>query len=218
MLETEALIFDLDGTLWDSTEEAAVVWRRVAARNPAITDEITGARLKSFYGLPLEEIAKGMFTCVPYEVALATMEEAVREQCPYMLEHKGTLLGDVEGTLRCLKDKGFKLFIVSNCKEGYIETFIKAHGFETLITDHLCPGDTGEFKAANIRNIIDRWQLQSAVYIGDTQGDRDAAKEAGIPFIFAEYGFGTSDGSDAVIGRIEELPENIILKQTRKEG
>ena len=32
--------------------------------------------------------------------------------------------------------------------------------------------------------------LNSPVYVGDTQGDADACKMAGIPFIFAEYGFG----------------------------
>ena len=32
--------------------------------------------------------------------------------------------------------------------------------------------------------------IKSAAYVGDTQGDADAASFAGIDFIFAQYGFG----------------------------
>ena len=207
MLKTDAIIFDLDGTLWDSTEPAAVVWKDVASRYPEITDEITGPRLKTFYGLPLEDIARGMFTSVPFEQALSVMEICVKEQCPYLVENKGELLGDIEGTLRALKERGFKLFIVSNCRAGYIEAFLEGHKFGYLIDDHLCPGDTGELKAANIRNIIDRWQLKAPVYMGDTQGDKDASTEAGVPFIFARYGFGTADGWDEVADSFEQLTQ-----------
>ncbi len=205
MLKTDAIIFDVDGTLWDSTEPAAQIWKQVAARTPEITDEITGPRLKTFYGLPLEDIAKGMFQSVPYELALSVMEDCVREQCPYLIKHKGILLGDVEGTWKKLKQEGFRLFIVSNCRAGYIEAFLEGHGLGKYIDDHLCPGDTGRLKAENILEIMHRWHLTAPVYIGDTQGDRDAAQRAGVPFIYAAYGFGTTDGCEARVERLEEL-------------
>lgn len=213
MIFADSILFDLDGTLWDSSEPASVVWKQVAARYPEITDKISGPILKSFYGLPLEDIARGMFKSVPFEKALLVMEICVREQCPYLLEHTGILLGDIEGTLRKLKERGFRLFIVSNCRSGYIEAFLQGHKLEYLIDDHLCPGDTEELKAANIRAIIDRWQLKSPVYMGDTQGDLDAAREAGVPFIFAEYGFGTAAEQDAVATHFEELLDIVNLQK-----
>ncbi len=45
-------------------------------------------------------------------------------------------------------------------------------------------------KDKRFRMLIDRNHLSSPVYVGDTQGDADACHAAGIPFIFAEYGFG----------------------------
>ena len=209
MIKTDGVIFDVDGTLWDSTVPAAEVWRRVASEYPEITDEVSPERLKSFYGLPLEEIARRMFLSVPFEKAFAVMDRAVREQCPYLLDHKGELMGDVEGTFRKLKEMGIKVFIVSNCRAGYIEAFLEAYGYGPLVDDHLCPGDTGLFKADNIRMTVEKWGLKAPVYVGDTDGDEDAAREAGVPFIFAGYGFGKANEYSEKLDSLEELTERV---------
>ena len=200
----EAIIFDLDGTMWDSTNEAAHVWKEIASKNPAITDEITGPRLKSLYGLPLEEIAVGLFQSVPKEVAIATMEECVVAQCPYLATHKGQLLGNVKDTLKKLSTK-YKLFIVSNCKSGYIEAFLAGNQLGTFFLDHECPGGTGKLKAENIKLVMERNQIISAIYVGDTEGDGKAAHEAGLEFIYARYGFGEATEYEYVIDSFEEL-------------
>ena len=59
----------------------------------------------------------------------------------------------------------------------------------------------------NIKTIVDTYHLKSAVYVGDTAGDFQATKEAGLPFIFASYGFGQVTQPDAVISSLHELPE-----------
>lgn len=210
----ESIIFDLDGTIWDSTKEAAQVWKEVASKNPAIKDEITRSSLKAFYGLPLEDIAVGLFQSVPRDVAIATMEECVVAQNPYLERYKGELLGDIEETLKKLQ-KQYKLFIVSNCKSGYIEAFLKGNQLGQYFIDHLCPGDTGKLKAENIRIIMERNQIDSAIYVGDTAGDGKAAHEAGIDFIFARYGFGEATEYEYAIDSFAELVplmERIKLK------
>lgn len=212
-MSVEGIIFDLDGTLWDSTEEAAQIWKEIASKNPAITDEITGPILKGLYGLPLEEIAVKLFLSVPKEVAIATMEECVVAQCDYLEQHKGKLLGAVEHTLKELK-KHYKLFIVSNCKSGYIEAFLSGNQLQDYITDHECPGGTGKLKADNIRIIMERNQIISAIYVGDTMGDGIAAHEAGLDFIYANYGFGEATEYEY---RIESLEELILLMQRVEE-
>jgi phosphoglycolate phosphatase len=200
----DSIIFDLDGTIWDSADAAAVVWKDVASKYAEITDKVDGPTLKSFYGLPLEDIARNMFKSVPEEFALKVMEECVVKQCPYLEQHGAILLGDVEATLIALKKK-YKLFIVSNCKDGYIQAFLKAHDLEKYFDDFECPGRTGELKAANIRIIMERNHLVAPVYVGDTEGDYIATKEVGLPFVYARYGFGEVKKYDYVIDAFEEL-------------
>mgnify|MGYP002508692980 CR=1 FL=1 len=44
-----AMIFDVDGTLWDTTEAAAKIWSDVAAKYPEVKDTVT-AEKPSQYG------------------------------------------------------------------------------------------------------------------------------------------------------------------------
>ena len=44
-----------------------------------------------------------------------------------------------------------------------------------------------------IKLIVERNNIDEAVYVGDIQGDYDSSKRAGVKFIHAAYGFGTID-------------------------
>ena len=105
--------------------------------------------------------------------------------------------------------KKLPLFIVSNCQAGYIEAFLKVTDLGKYVTDFENPGRTGKPKADNIRLVIERNNLDKAFYVGDTQGDYDATMAAGIPFIFAAYGFGNIDGDEEEIQGLNELPDLI---------
>lgn len=203
-----AMLFDLDGTLWDSTEAAAEIWSNVAAKYPEVKDTITAEKLKSLYGLPLEDIAERLFVSVPKETAIRVMEECVQVQCPILAKGGGRLMGDVRTTFCRLRER-YRIFIVSNCRSGYIEAFLEAHGLGELVDDFTCPGETGKLKADNIRLICERngVPLDEAVYIGDTLSDETAARAAGVPFVFAAYGFGSAEQPDYRIAAVGELAE-----------
>ena len=121
------------------------------------------------------------------------------------MEHASCFVYDkVKETIISLSTQ-YQIFIVSNCQAGYIEAFLKNTGLENYVIDHLCPGDTGVLKADNIRLVMERNGLKSAVYVGDTQGDADACKKAGIPMIYAAYGFGQVEEPQVTIASMEEL-------------
>ena len=51
---------------------------------------------------------------------------------------------------------------------------------------------------------------EKAVYVGDTAGDEQSARDAGIPFIFCAYGFGQAKSPDAIINSFEELKDILL--------
>lgn len=110
----------------------------------------------------------------------------------------------MEKTLTLLQDK-YKLFIVSNCQDGYVQTFFDCHGLGHYFTDFEMSGRTGQAKGENIKLIIARNHLTKAVYVGDTLGDKEAAGYAGVPFIYARYGFGNLDHEDNAIDSIDQI-------------
>lgn len=202
----DSIIFDMDGTLWDSTDEVAVAFNKVLReKHPEVTDEVTGDKMKSLFGLFLDVIAVRLFLSVPEEQAILVMRDCCEYECEYLAENGAKLYGGLEATLKELS-KRYKLFIVSNCQEGYIQCFFQANpDLVQYFTDFEYPGRSGKVKADNIRLIAERNNLQSPVYVGDTAGDANAAKEAGVPFIFARYGFGDVKEYDGVIDSFGEL-------------
>ena len=105
----------------------------------------------------------------------------------------------------------YRLYIVSNCQDGYIQCFFQANPrLEQYFTDYECHGSTGLPKADNIRLIVERHNLKSPVYVGDTLGDANASKGAGVPFVYARYGFGDVKEYDYAIDSFGELQQLFI--------
>jgi phosphoglycolate phosphatase len=51
-------------------------------------------------------------------------------------------------------------------------------------------------KNHNIKLLMDKHGLKTPVYVGDTEGDGQQSRLAGIPFVFVSYGFGQTDDYD----------------------
>lgn len=77
--------------------------------------------------------------------------------------------------------------------------------------DYIAASEIGIFKYEAILKVINENKLDSAIYIGDTIGDLDAAKKANINFLWAKYGFGKNLNTKYSIDTINELP-NLVEK------
>lgn len=198
------IIFDLDGTLWDSTDEVAIAWNQALRGFSKIVHTLTGDELKREFGKPLEEIMDNLFP------GLSGPEKEELAACLYQAENERVesapciLYDRMPETIRRLSET-YPLFIVSNCQKGYIEAFLKNTGLGGYFKDFTCPGDTGRLKGDNIRIIMERNGIEDAVYVGDTQGDADACRKAGIPMIYAAYGFGDVEGDYETIHSFDAL-------------
>lgn len=199
------IIFDVDGTLWDTTEVVAKGWNRAIAEVGGTAAIITSSVLKKEFGKPMDAIANNLFYDASEEQRELLLEKCCEYEHDVLIENTDNLLfPDVKETVRKLSEK-YGLFIVSNCQSGYIELFMKKAGIEEYITDYECFGNTGKSKGENIKLVVERNNLKDAVYVGDTQGDYEATVFAGIPFVFAKYGFGNVENSSLAISGIKEL-------------
>lgn len=183
----KGLIFDLDGTLWDTTDRIVPVWNEVLARHGQRA--ITKADMLGFMGKTPEGIARLMLPSLSDGDAMAIMRECFREEQICLRQYGGVLYPELEATLTALGQQ-CGLYLVSNCQAEYLDTFFAAHGLRRYFDDWETHGNTGLSKAENIRLIVRRNGLDQAAYVGDTALDKASADEAGIPFIFASYGFG----------------------------
>ncbi|AAK80450.1 phosphoglycolate phosphatase [Clostridium acetobutylicum] len=203
-MKIDSIIFDLDGTLWNSIEGVCEAWKVVLKRHSNINKIITPKDIKASMGLQIDEIGKLLFPEEDEKMQLQLMNECCDEEKLYLGEHGGKLFAKLEPTLNKLSQK-YKLFIVSNCEDGYIQSFFKAHGLNKYFTDFECSGVTGLSKGENNKLIIKRNSLKNPVYVGDTLKDFESAKIANIPFVYARYGFGDVNEYDYVIDSFEEM-------------
>lgn len=212
-MKAESIIFDMDGTLWDSSENVAASWTETVRTcgDPMLRNMIiTGEDIRGVMGLPMTDIAKKLFPQLSETRQSEILDKCAENENNYLAAHGGILYPQLEETLKELS-KEHRLFIVSNCQCGYIEAFFEFCGPESLFTDYLCWGDTLKPKSETIKLLMKKNRCESAVYVGDTQGDFDAARAAGIPFIHAAYGFGAISGvPDASVSSFGELKEIII--------
>ena len=200
------IIFDVDGTLWDSTDVVAEAWNLEIDENSDLNPNLTGEELKSLFGKTMEEIFDALFPSLSSEEKMRLGTLCYEYENRLLEDKPGNVYEGVIETFHTLSDT-HPLFIVSNCQCGYIEAFLKSTGLNTCVKDHLCYGETLVSKGQTIRMLMERNQLKEAVYVGDTLGDFNACKEAGIPFIFAEYGFGDVPEADRRIQSISQLAE-----------
>lgn len=201
----KGIIFDLDGTLWDSSKEVVSAWNIALERFKDVDFKLTVEDMHNLMGKQLDEIFKIMLGDMPEQRRFEIMVECAKEEESYIRQHGGNLYPKLEETLIELKEN-YKLFIVSNCQEGYIEAFLEYNDMGKYFLDTENAGRTKKSKGENIKLIMNRNHLDKAVYVGDTEGDYEATKLAGIPFIHAKYGFGQIKEKTHFINELSELP------------
>ena len=206
-LEEESLIFDIDGTLWDSRALVAEGYNIQLRREGLDHLGVTAADLKPLFGKTMTEIADALFGSLSEETRYDLMARCMAtEQEHLRMDPCRIGYPDVATTLETLAQR-HRLFIVSNSEQGYPELTMEKLGITHLIQGHLCFGDTGTDKGTTILRLMERCRITSAVYIGDTQGDMEATYKAGLPFVWASYGFGTPERYDCKVDRFAQLAE-----------
>lgn len=205
MIKTDGIILDIDGTLWNTTGVVAKAWNKAIADCGFDADEVNASGLQKEFGKPMNVIADDLWPALSQEQKDLLMKQCcVREQESLKENREDISYPAVRDTIKALAQK-FRLYIVSNCQSGYIELTMEKNKIADFIKDHECYGDTGLGKADNLRLLVRRNGIKAPVYVGDTQGDADACREAGVKFVWAGYGFGSVQEFAAKVDRFDQL-------------
>lgn len=184
----DAIIFDLDGTLWNSVPEIYVSWTETIKKHKELKVP-SYEEVLAVMGLSDIKLIQTLFPQLNDNEALELFNECAIHENEYLSAHGATAYQGVNELFKALSPK-YKLCIVSNCGTGYIEAYMKSMKTEKYIADFECFGNTREPKSENIKSVVKRNGFKKALYIGDTVWDMQSAVSAGTDFVHASYGFG----------------------------
>lgn len=211
MKKYDSIIFDLDGTLWDTCEGCALTWNEVLQNRDISYRNITSTDMEQIMGKTHDEIRDLFFPTFEKAFADELLQEILFQETLVIQKGGWRLYPNIKEVLQTLSQT-YPLYIVSNCQEGYIQTFDLCTGLVSkLIKDFEYFSRTQQPKGVNIETVIKRNQLSNPIYIGDTLGDALAAKHAKIDFGFASYGFGQSATFELKFDQPDDICKHLCI-------
>lgn len=192
----DAVIFDLDGTLLDTLDDLMDATNHALAQMgwpPRSRDEI-----RQFVGngvaLLMERAVPAGTSAADTAKALAIFKDFYE---PHSRDKTAPYLG-VTGLLKALRDKGYRLAVVSNKFDAAVKTLVEDY-FPGLL--HAAAGENEAAGVPKKPAPAMVWGVMEdlgvtpdrAVYVGDSDVDLQTAKNAGLPCISVTWGFRNRD-------------------------
>ncbi|MCI7767215.1 MAG: HAD hydrolase-like protein [Oscillospiraceae bacterium] len=183
-------VFDVDGTLLDTTEGVLSSVRHTIEHFGF--EMLPEERLKGFIGPPIQDsfaLAYGLEGDILQELATffrnSYKDNDLLKAEPY---------NGIFDVMKALSERGITIAIATYKREDYAKTLLEHFGFDSY-SDIIYGGD--HFNRLKKRDIIMKCisdsgiqKLSDAVMIGDTENDAVGAMQLGIDFIGVTYGFG----------------------------
>ena len=207
------IIFDLDGTLWETIEATYEAANLIADKHMELR-KISKETIVRGMGLNSEENASNYMPYISTENGLKYMKE-ISDKTSEIINKKNVIIyNGVEETIKEL-NKNYKLGIVTNNRDKYAETFLKIANLKTYFTDYMGASSYNITKSEAIKIMVNKYKEKENYYVGDIKKDQEATIEAGIKFIHAKYGFEPNLESELYIEDIKKLPE-LLKKESNK--
>lgn len=200
----DAVVFDLDGTLWNSCLSVQKAWNlgldSWRVEHPLARENLSLKEVEGIMGLAFDEIFAKLFPEYSSEFQKTLglyLEEFEKEG---LAENGGDIYPGVnELSLEMVHQ--VPLGIVSNCQEGYIENFLN-QAKELSLVGFKSHGHTGLPKHQNIADLCQENDWNKVVYLGDTLSDFKSCAwvnqetEICVKFHLATWGFGAQSVLD----------------------
>jgi len=211
----QVILFDLDGTLFDTRKD--------------IANAVNFARRRySLPELPLDQVTAMVGDGVPILAERAfggtgvSLEEAVDSILEYYLAHPADESAPYPGVKETLPRIEPIKTIVSNKPENLVRELLNQHELDRYF-DFVAGGDTFPEKKpspVSLRYILSRYSIgeNDILVVGDHQPDIQMARTCGVRSVYCNYGFFGRDvvGADFAIDSFPEILD--ILERFEQAG
>ena len=185
----KALVFDLDGTLVDSTLDIA------AAVNATLEEDGLGPlppeRIRTFTGYGAGELIRRAFEAAGGTATDGRIARYLAHYQAHPAEHS-TLFRDAGEALPALHELGVRIAICTNKETELSRTVLRALGIEDAVDAIVGADDTPRIKPdpAHVLTALEAVGAapDEALYVGDHDADVEAAAGAGVPCVLVEWG------------------------------
>ncbi|MDC3170231.1 HAD-IA family hydrolase [Paracoccaceae bacterium] len=193
----KALVFDLDGTLVDTKDDM------LDAGNLVFESQGWETRLKGFSGL--QTAIQGGRTILRYGLRKEGLDfddnllkdyyQLYLSNYDKVLDNKSIVYNGVSDTLSQLQAMGVKLGLCTNKPEKHARELLKRLGLIDFFERSFVGSDTVGVAKPDPKPLLEAIERlgekpKDIFFVGDTNTDRDAAKNANVDFVFCEYGHG----------------------------
>ena len=205
------IVFDLDGTLWQTKKSYIYAYQKLCEKyHKTPTNGFDD--VLNYMGVKVDYLLKDLFPEIVNQTEI--IKEAVNYSIEYIINNPNDTCYD--GVFELLKklSEDYKIYIISNCPNEYVKTFFKVSKTEKFISDFYTI-ELGE-KSSHLEKISNNY-LDKTIFIGDDYEDySQIVNHQCIYFVYAKYGYKTSNVYDYSINNLNEL-KDILKVINRKE-
>jgi len=209
----ESIIFDLDGTLFQTDKLVIPAFQKTFEQLKMEGYEISympdERELLSVIGLTLDDVWQNLLPDVSKENYIKANNFLLENELSGVRAGYGALYPNVTDTLIELKNRGYRLFIASNGLKEYVygitEEFRIDHYFDAIYS-------AGEFNTATkkelVHKLVTEFEIKDGIMVGDRSSDVEAGKNNNLFVVGCSFGFSTEkelESADKIIESIEQI-------------
>ncbi len=218
-LKNAAILFDLDGTLIDTAPDLAASMNFVLQQNGR--REVPAADVRNMVGRGARVLIERGMAATGRPATEPELDQLFDQFLEHYLDHiadQSVVFPAVEKTLIKLKDAGALLAVCTNKPEGASIKLLKEFSLEGYFSA-IVGGDSLPVRkpdAGHIFGTIEKMGggAATAIMVGDSANDIDAAIAAGIPVIGVPFGYTPIPihdlGADAIVEHFDDLIEALV--------
>jgi len=199
MSSLELILFDLDGTLYKSTEILPRSYREGIEKfltTQNIDCEVPSRQqILNEIGNPAHEIYENLFPELDSSQREQLSQQIVDELTKLIRQDNGSLIADVPEVLGQLQNH-YPLGLVTNARIDYLEAVVETYQLGQYFSRMKCIEMVESNKKARlVRDMLEEFGVSArqTVLIGDRKSDYEAANETGTGFIGCEFGYSTGE-------------------------